>query len=214
MTATKTDKDQIADTFGGPDTNGDTPAVKTLSDFEGLTVTESGIEIPDAAGGLRDALKVDPIELHKGQRVHIVLECDVSKLRFDPIDKDALDGAQRRVHVFKTSRAAIVSESLVRSELDAQSERIAAAKAAAEQVEGQQSIDDAAVELGDQPWLGYDDLTSDEVVERVDTADSLDLVVSVEAYETGNGGRADVLAACEKAKGVLSGTKRTRGKRS
>lgn len=210
----KTDEQQITDTFGPPDTNGDTPAPKTLSDFEGCPVTESAIEIPDAAGGLRDALKIAPVEWHKGQRVYIVFALDINKVRFDPIDKDEFAGDQRRVHVLKTHQATVVGEDLVKSELDAQAERIAEAKAAAEQIEGQQSIDEANVELGDQPWLGYDDLTGDEVVERVDTADSLDLVERVEAYETANGGRADVLAACEKAKGVLSGTKRTRRKPS
>lgn len=202
-TATETN-DALA-AFGDP--TSDTPPddrVK-LSDFEGLVVAESGIEIPDAAGGLRDALKVDPVELHKNERVYIVLACDVAKIRHDPIDTGELDGPQRRVHVLKTAQATIVDASLVKDALDKQQLRLAEAK----EIAGQQKLDTDGT--GDEPWLGYDELTPDEVVARLDDADTLDLVTLVEAYETDNGGRAPVLEACIRARGVLEGVKPKRG---
>lgn len=99
-----------------------------LSPFEGLPVRRSAIEIPGAAGGLRDAMKIDPQEFHKGERVFVVLECEVAKIRFDPIDKAEPAGDQARVHVFNVEAATIVDESLVKQQLDEQRERIEAAK--------------------------------------------------------------------------------------
>lgn len=103
------------------------PDTDTLAPFEGSPVRQAGIEIPGAAGGLREAMKIDPQEFHKGERVFIVLECVVGKVRFDPIDKTAPDGDQRRVHVLDVEGATIVDESIVREHLDAQAERLEAA---------------------------------------------------------------------------------------
>src|SRR5436190_23993180 len=161
-------------------------AVK-LSDFAGLEVTSSSIEIPNAAGGLRDALKVDPVELHKGDVVYVVLECEVAKVRFDSTDKDQLDGPQERVHVFRATNATLVDKSLVADQLAAQADRVAAAK----ELEGQQKL------ATGEPFLGYADLTVDEVLERVDgfDGDDADLVDAIEAYEEANGGRGQILKA-------------------
>lgn len=163
-----------------------------LSDFEGLEVTQSSIEIPGAAGGFREALKVDPVELHKGQVIHAVLECEVQKIRHDSLDKEDLTGPQERVHILRVTGAAIVDRSLVGDALDAQAERIAAAK----EIEGQQKMPTTP------PFLGYDDLTADEVCERFDDAD-LDLLDRSEQYELANGGRGKVLKAIESARSVL-----------
>jgi hypothetical protein len=114
-----------------------TPKLKA---FEGLPVTSAGVEIPSAGGGLRDALRVDPVELHKGETVFVVLQCEVGKVRFDPVDRDEPAGPQRRVHVLGTTAATIVDRELVASALDAQAERIAKAS----EVDGQLSIDDGA----------------------------------------------------------------------
>jgi hypothetical protein len=110
-----------------------------LADFEGLPVTAAAVEIPNAGGGLRDALKVDPVELHSGETVHVVLRCEVGKVRFDPIERDEPAGAPRRVHVLTTITAAIVGGGdTVGDALDAQSERIAAAG----QLDGQLTMDE------------------------------------------------------------------------
>lgn len=110
------------------------PVTPTLSDFEGLPVVEAGIEIPGAAGGLREAMKIDPATFHKGEQVFVVLECRVGKVRFDPIDADYLDGPQRRVHVFVVTGATMVDGDLVRTQLTDQAEKIRLAKEAAQGV--------------------------------------------------------------------------------
>lgn len=102
-----------------------------LADFEGSPVRQSGIEIPGAAGGLRDPMKIDPRAFHKGEKVYVVLECLVDKVRFDPIDKDAPAGDQRRVHVFSVEGATIVDGELVEEHLAAQRAKIERAKDAA-----------------------------------------------------------------------------------
>lgn len=159
----------------------------TLSDFEGLEVTQSSIEIPGAAGGLRDALKVDPVEKHKGDVIHVVLECEVQKIRHDSIDKDDLAGPQERVHILRVTNATLVDRQLVAKPLEAQAERIAHAK----EQEGQQKAGTSP------PWLGFDDLTVDEVLERIDgfDQDDQDTVNALELYEQANGGRSKIIKA-------------------
>lgn len=73
-----------------------------LGEFEGKTVLSVGIEIPGAAGGLRDALAIDPIVKHKDDEALVLLRCKVEKLRHDPV-KDT-DG-WRRVHILKVEVA-------------------------------------------------------------------------------------------------------------
>lgn len=99
-----------------------------LGEFEGADVLACGIEIPSAGGGLRESMAIEPQLFHKGERVMVVLDCVVAKVRFEEIkDTDAL----RRVHIFTAQQATIVDEDLVRSHLEAQQERIARAKEAA-----------------------------------------------------------------------------------
>lgn len=106
------------------------PIVAGLEDFAGLPVVEAGIEIPGAAGGLRDAMKIAPQEFNHGQRVAVVLDCIVQKVRFEPIDKDYPDGPQRRAHVFAVDAATMIDRDLVRQQLADQAERIRLAKEA------------------------------------------------------------------------------------
>lgn len=107
------------------------PISPPLADFEGLPVVEAGIEIPGAAGGLREAMKIAPATFHKGEETFVVLACRVGKVRFDPIDADYLDGPQRRVHVFVVTNATMVNGDIVRAQLNDQAERIRLAKEAA-----------------------------------------------------------------------------------
>lgn len=79
-----------------------------LTDFEGLPVRQVGIEVPGVAGGLRDAIKIDPQEFHQGDEGYLTLRWKVGKVRFEPIDKEDPAGDQRRVHVFNVLSAAIV----------------------------------------------------------------------------------------------------------
>lgn len=105
-----------------------------LTPFEGDEVIAAGIEIPGAAGGLREAMQVEPIEIHKGDEVYVVLRCSLSKVRHDPI-KDTK--AWRRVHILETVEAAIVDPAVVKDYLATQTARIKAAKDA---LEGKQRL--------------------------------------------------------------------------
>lgn len=96
-----------------------------LTAFEGDPVLSAGVEVRNAAGGLNEALGVEPVEYHKDDTVVVILECDVSKIRFYPV-KDT-DG-WRRVHILTATNAAVVDKSLVEDVLEAQRIKIEEAK--------------------------------------------------------------------------------------
>ncbi len=76
----------------------DTIPARILTSFENRMVTRAKVEIPGAAGGLREALDFDPIELCHDQEVMIVMRARVKKVRFDEIkESDCL----ARVHVLE-----------------------------------------------------------------------------------------------------------------
>lgn len=92
-----------------------------LTPFDGKEVLSAGIAIRNAGDGLSEALSVEPQEFHHGEKVYVVLECEVDKVRFDPVkDSDGL----RRIHVFKAGTATIVDESIVSTQLDNQRRKI------------------------------------------------------------------------------------------
>lgn len=103
-------------------------AAPALSPFDGRDVLRSTIAITKAGDGLSEAMKIAPQEFHHGERVFVVLETTVGKVRFDPIkDTEALS----RVHVLEAGLSTIVSEALVREVLDSQAETIRLAQEAA-----------------------------------------------------------------------------------
>lgn len=96
-----------------------------FSKFEGKDIDSTKVEIRNTGSGLSDAMNVDTVELHHSDKVYVVLECEVEKVRFDPIrDSRAL----ARVHMLVAGDATIVDEDLVRAHLDAQAERIEQAR--------------------------------------------------------------------------------------
>lgn len=103
-----------------------------LDDFEGQQVLAAGIEIPGAAGGLREALGVDPVQLHKGDEVFVLLRCTTDKVRFDPVKDTA---GLRRVHILAVEEGMLVDGELVAEHLAASRARIAEAKLAKEAAE-------------------------------------------------------------------------------
>lgn len=126
-----------------------------LSEFEGLPVEEVGVEMPNAAGGLQDAMKFDPVEWHQGDEHYIVLKCEVKKIRFEPIEKDDFDGPQKRVHVLHVSEAAPIDAGSVKKQLSAYQERIQKAK---DEAEGKLSLD---LEGEGELPIGADDFEGD-----------------------------------------------------
>lgn len=142
-----------------------------LGEFEGARVLGVGIEIPGAAGGLRDALGIDPWLGHKGQTVMVLLECGVEKIRHEPV-KDT-DG-WRRVHVLKTTAATIVDGDTFTEALTVQRERIDKAKRDAA---GTTSVEDAIeLQAAHDDGEHADGLVDNcpSCVEEQDTADAGD----------------------------------------
>lgn len=120
-----------------------------LGTFEGLPVLEVGIEIPSAAGGLREPLKVAPLILHGDDVAFVTFEFKAGKIRHDPIynkDDGTLKG-WRRVHVLVVLASAFVDEELVRDQLDEMARRVAerqeAERLAKEKAKPQQRIEPA-----------------------------------------------------------------------
>lgn len=92
-----------------------------LSKFEGREVLGVGLEIKNAAGGLNEALAVDPAEWRHGQQVDVVLRCEVVKVRHDEVkDTDGL----RRVHVLSATEATVIDADEVEEALERQRIRL------------------------------------------------------------------------------------------
>lgn len=104
----------------------------TLSEFEGHNVVGTTIAVTNAGDGLSSALKVEPREYEHNETVHVVLECEVAKVRFDPSKDDPDDLI--RVHVLRAGLATIVDEEQVRPMLAAQKKKL-------EEAEGVQQLD-------------------------------------------------------------------------
>lgn len=161
----------------------------TLTPFEGKDVRQVGLEAPTAAGGLRDAMRIDPVELHQGDRVVTIMEHVVTKVRFEPIDRDDPGGDQRRVHVLSTETAAIAGGELVamvRDQLGDQRERLARAKAEAKGYPSMVSDDEltAAHAAGQHTELmpGCVDCAAEEEAAADETPDEM----SDEEWEASN----------------------------
>lgn len=95
-----------------------------LKTFEGHPVTEVGVEMPNAAGGLQDAMKLDPVEMEIADEGFIVLAYQVKKVRHEPIDKDDYEGPLRRVHVLHVTEAALIDGDVVQGHMESERERI------------------------------------------------------------------------------------------
>jgi hypothetical protein len=106
-----------------------------LSPFEGRDVITTRIAITNAGDGLSEALAVEPNEMHLGETVYVVLECEVAKIRHDPVkDTDGL----ARVHTLKAGTGTIVDAGLVQDVIADQARRNQLAR---EQAEGVQRLD-------------------------------------------------------------------------
>lgn len=140
--------------------DGDTSTIE-LTPFEEKAVAKVGVEIPNAAGGLQDALDVDPEEWHHGDTVHLVMKCSVRKVRFDPITRNRdterlfvnldVDELLRRVHVLHVVEASPIEGELVAEVLEETRERVRKAKDAEK---GQTNLLDGEDEGGDPGQAG------------------------------------------------------------
>jgi len=86
----------------------------TLKPYEDRDVAQSTIRIVRAGDGLSDGLAVDPVEFHLGERVHVVLECEVTRVAHEPVkDTDLL----KRVHTLAANFGTIVDEAFAKAVL-------------------------------------------------------------------------------------------------
>jgi hypothetical protein len=115
-----------------------------VNKFEKHDVLSAGMEIPGAAGGLREPLKLDPIELALEESCFVVMQLKVNKVRFDPV-KDA-DGGLTRVHVMEVVEAAFVDKDVVGEQLEETRRRIVERKKLEDDAKGtpQLPLDEAA----------------------------------------------------------------------
>ena len=87
-----------------------TKKAKALSPFDGADVLQATLTITKTGDGLSKTMQIDPAEYHVDEKLYVVMEVDVTKVRFDKIpDTDAL----KRVHITEAATIAIVDGSVV-----------------------------------------------------------------------------------------------------
>jgi hypothetical protein len=89
--------------------------ISPLGTFEGDDVLAATVVITRAGDGLSEALDVHPVQLHRGDTVYVVLECEVGEIGFVSIQKT---NALARKHKLVTLSATIVDEQIVSEALD------------------------------------------------------------------------------------------------
>lgn len=104
-----------------------------LAPFEGKEVVKTTVQVTNAGDGLSQAMDIEPVELHHGDRHYLVLEVDVAKVRFDPI-KDA-PSMLERVHILKAGVAVLIDRDVVSDAIAGQKRKIDEAKGL-QQLEG------------------------------------------------------------------------------
>lgn len=105
-----------------------------LQPFDGREVRKTTISVTNAGDGLSKSLKIDPKEMHMGETVFVVLECEVAKVRFVPIG-DGEDLA--REHILRAGTGTLVDKDLVEVVIEEARKRILAAE---EEAKGLQQI--------------------------------------------------------------------------
>ncbi len=114
----------------------------SLKPFEGKSAIGCAVIITKAGDGLSDALKVDPVELHLGDRVFYVLEGEVDQVGFKRLN--AASNELMRVHRIVTQRITAVDGSDVLAYLEDAESHVR--RALAEISDDQRTLDDAAAE--------------------------------------------------------------------
>lgn len=84
-----------------------------LDSFDGQDVTSTTIQVTNAGDGLSKAMETEPVMLHHGDKAYVVIECDVAKVGFVPVDRDEPAGDLTRVHTLRAGTSTIVDYVLV-----------------------------------------------------------------------------------------------------
>jgi hypothetical protein len=104
------------------------PASAPLGSLDGWPVRATSVAITNAGDGLSTAMKTDPVILHSGDTVYVVLECEVGKITFVPVEESE---GWKRQHQLKAGVATIIDAESVKAAIDAQRElNVKAAEAA------------------------------------------------------------------------------------
>lgn len=93
----------------------------TLSDLGELDVLNTSVKITKTGDGLSKAMSIEGVELHHGQIVQILLECEVIDIQ-TPRVKDT-DGVSRK-HVLEAGRATLVEGKAFDKALDEMSKKL------------------------------------------------------------------------------------------
>ncbi len=116
-----------------------------LGTYEGRDVVRTAIAIRNAGDGLSEALGIAPQTFGIGDRVFVLLECEVKGVDYEPVkNKDVLT----RKHILKAGAATMVDEAEAKPKIDYQRDLIQQAK---DSVAGQGRLDPQPA--GEEPSL-------------------------------------------------------------
>lgn len=118
-----------------------------LEMYDGRDVVGVAMKLTNAGDGLSSAMKLDPVRLHHGDRVLVLVEAVVSKVGYDPATPGDLAGPLKFVATLKAEAAMLTDTKANASAIDKHKGRVHKLT----EIEGQRSIDedDEAGEDGD-----------------------------------------------------------------
>jgi hypothetical protein len=101
--------------------NMDAKAHGILGDFEGTAVTQTGIEIRNAGGGLHESMLTDPMLKKKGDHYYVLMRCDVVDLHFPNVKGN--EDQSRRVHISRAVEGSIIDPEIAQPMIEQQIKR-------------------------------------------------------------------------------------------
>lgn len=99
--------------------------IEALPEFEGLPTIAVSLEVRGIDGGFNDGMTIDPVVLHKGDKVFLLVEGTVAGINHKPIEEA---NAWRRAHVVRVDAGTLVGREFAEAHLDEQAKRIEEAK--------------------------------------------------------------------------------------
>lgn len=103
-------------------------ALAGLPAFEGLPTLEVSLEVRGIEGGLNEGLTIDPVVLHYGDRVYLLLEGTVDAVLHKGLKDE--DG-WRRAHVLRVDAGTIVDAGFAEERLEEHARRLEEARGVA-----------------------------------------------------------------------------------
>jgi hypothetical protein len=94
--------------------------MSALEVYEGKDVVSTGVAIRNTGHGLEETMRTEPTLLHHGEKVYVLIECDVEKVRYDPVDKDNRGGEQTRVHMLVAGTSTFLDAEQARGAIEKQ----------------------------------------------------------------------------------------------